>query len=880
MNKPARTVTRRRFIAQSSAAVAGTAVAAHCLPWFEARAATPAGAFRSRWDQDLDRVWLGAEYWANPLQDWRVAAGRIECTNAAPDRNVHVLTRQLGAQKGSLVMSVRVGRVGGGKLPGKGSFGFRIGILGTLKDYPQLHDYRNNLWPAANVVSVQAGVTCDGGMFTNNVARIDQPKLKVDLNRESVELRLNVEPKGADYEMTLTVLDGASGVQLGQSSVSSLKPDDLIGNIALVANFPGMAGAVNAKGKAKAKAKGGGDGYNPGMGQFWFSDWHISGTKLVGDDDQGFGPILFSQYTLSGGVLKLTAQMPPLGDKDNQTVRLQTKQGSGWKTIGEEKIHPQARTATFRIANWDATKEVPYRLAYALKTAAGSEESYWTGTIRRDPEDKPVLTVGDVSCNIHTIFPNVPLVQSMSKLNPDLLAFVGDQFYESTGGYGVQRTPLEPAINDYLRKWYFHGWTWRELTRDRPSLSLPDDHDVYQGNLWGEGGDGRKTTQEAGGYDLPAEWVNVVHRTQTSHHPDPYDSKPCKRGTMNYYGPLTYGRVSFAVIADRQYKSGPEGKVPPTGDRGDHVVNPDYDPKTADQPGLQLLGETQMKFLSEWVTDWRGADMKAVISQTIFTAMATTHGGGNGVLMADYDANGWPQTPRNEALKILRKAFPVHLAGDQHLPAVVHYGIEEHGDGPVAFAGPAVNVGYPRWWEPERTKRNRKSGNPKPTGEFLDHFGHPMTVLAFANGPYQPPRPVLEQVNAKTSGIGVVRFDKSKRTVTIECWPYSADVTKNGTQMPGWPVKIKQFDNYGRKTVAHLPSLKVSGIKNPVIELIEESTGELVYALRVNGQGFQPHVFSTGKYTVKVSDPDAGKSRTLKGIAASAGNKLLLEVKV
>ena len=36
--------------------------------------------------------------------------------------------------------------------------------------------------------------------------------------------------------------------------------------------------------------------------------------------------------------------------------------------------------------------------------------------------------------------------------------------------------------------------------------------------------------------------------------------------------------------------------------------------------------------------------MKAVISQTIFTAMATTHGGERMRLVADYDTNGWPQS--------------------------------------------------------------------------------------------------------------------------------------------------------------------------------------------------------------------------------------------
>lgn len=316
---------------------------------------------------------------------------------------------------------------------------------------------------------------------------------------------------------------------------------------------------------------------------------------------------MFSQYTLSGGLLKLTAQMPPLGVGDSRFVRLELKRDGKWTKIAEAPIHTVARTATFRVEKWDDTRDAAYRLAYTLKQADGaSSEHYWTGTIRRDPVDQPVLTVADVSCNTHEAFPNVRYTESMAKLNPDLLAFVGDQFYESSGGYGVQRGPLEPSILDYLRKWYLHGWTWRELTKDRPSISIPDDHDVYQGNNWGEGGAAQTTTQEAGGYNMPGAWVNVVHQTQTSHHPEPWDATPCKQGISVYSGPLVYGRVSFAILADRQFKSGPEGKVPPTGSRGDHVVDPNWDPKTADVPGLQLLGPGQMKHLAEWVRDWRG----------------------------------------------------------------------------------------------------------------------------------------------------------------------------------------------------------------------------------------------------------------------------------
>jgi len=92
----------------------------------------------------------------------------------------------------------------------------------------------------------------------------------------------------------------------------------------------------------------------------------------------------FRKYTLSHGVMKLTAQMPPLGALDSQVVRLQVRKASKWSTVGEARIHAEARTATFRVARWDDRKDVPYRLAYSLQFTNGrSEERFWTGTVRR-----------------------------------------------------------------------------------------------------------------------------------------------------------------------------------------------------------------------------------------------------------------------------------------------------------------------------------------------------------------------------------------------------------------------------------------------------------------------------------------------------------------
>ncbi len=834
-------IDRRSFLQGTAALAAGCAATGGAAP---ARAAE----YGSRWAETPDRVWPGPETWTNPLQDWRVAGGRLETTNPAPDRNVHLLTREVGAKEGELRLSVRVGRVAGGPLAqGGGSAGFRVGVQGPLREY------RNN---AIFGKGLDAGIAAGGGLFIGTPEAGDG---SVGPEAQAVELRFEAGVQGA----TLSAHDPATGKLLGRAVRAKLAPERLAGNLCLVSNY----GAAGPRAKA-------GD-------RFWFSDWAVSGSRVEAREERAFGPVLFSHYTLSRGVLKLSAQMPPLGPDDSPTVRLQVKRDGAWTTLAEERIHPEARIAAFKVGDWDASRDVPYRLAYALAWKGGkSEERSWEGVVRRDPVDKPVLTVADVSCNIHAAFPNADLVANMARLDPDLLAFTGDQFYESTGGYGTQRAPLGPSFIDYLRKWYLHGWTWRELTKDRPSLSIPDDHDVYQGNHWGEGGAARKTTQEAGGYEMPAAWLNVVHRTQTAHHPDPFDPAPAKQGLLQYYGDLLYGRVSFAVLADRMYKSGPDGKVPPTGRRGDHVTDPNYDPKTADLPGLELLGEGQMKFLRQWAVDWKGALMKAVVSQTIFTAVATTHGGERQRLRADYDANGWPQTARNAALREIRKAFAVHLAGDQHLPAVVHYGIEAHRDAGVAFAGPAVNVGYPRWFEPEKPGANRPAGAPGFLGDFTDSFGHPLTVLALANGAVQPRRPLLENLHDKTSGIGLVRFDKAARKVTFECWPLLADPLRPGTQMPGWPVTVELAENYGRARAGHLPRLEIAGTSDPLVQVVEEATGELLYGIRPAAGPFRPFVFKPGKHAVRVSDPETGRSRELAGLEPAADGAPAIEVRL
>ncbi|MGE0378947.1 MAG: alkaline phosphatase D family protein, partial [Planctomycetaceae bacterium] len=509
-----------------------------------------------------------------------------------------------------------------------------------------------------------------------------------------------------------------------------------------------------------------------------------------------------------------------------------------------------------------------------------ASDHYYTGTDRRDPADKPTISVAGFTGHKDTAFPNELLVSNVLKHDPDVCLFTGDQIYEENGGYGIIRNDVERQTLNYLRKIYLWGWSFRDVLRDRPSFVLPDDHDVYQGNIWGAGGNPTKNgmaDHAAGGFAEPADFVNAVFRTQVGHHPPAFDPTPMRQGIDCWYGDCVYGRISFAILEDRYFKSGPEGTVNDWPGRPDHVKDENYDTSKLDKPGLVLLGERQLDFLNHWATDWRGADMKCVCSQTIFCNLANYHGGEQEFIFADLDSNGWPQTGRNRALAAMRKGFAFHYAGDQHLPSIVHHGIDTWGDAGWSFCVPSTAAGYPRSWRPDdegRPVQDRPEGGLPNTGEYRDAFGNFMTVHAIGNPAAKNRKPVLELLHDKSSGYGLVHFNKPERTITMECFRLLFDAAKPQPedQFPGWPKTINMHDNDGRRAVAYLPTIEVAGMTDPVVQVIDESTGESVYTLRIRGESFRPKVFAPGSYTVRVGDPEGGVMRALRGIAASAND--------
>jgi hypothetical protein len=556
--------------------------------------------------------------------------------------------------------------------------------------------------------------------------------------------------------------------------------------------------------------------------------------------------VAFALYTHEAGSLKLSAQLYPLLPDEPLTARLLLERDGVWQEVATSQIHYPGWSAHFRVSPWDATQTVRYRVQHG-------ERASFEGTIRHDPTDKPEIVVANLSCNSSkTKGPRAELVEALRRHDPDLLFFSGDQTYHHT---------------EHTSGWLEFGLQFRDLMRDRPTVCIPDDHDVGHGNLWGEGG--RRSERRAaddGGYTYPAAYVNMVQRAQSWHLPDPVDPTPVAQGIDVYFTRLRVGGVDFAILEDRKWKTGPSGKIPEQGPRPDHIDDERYEPRSIDLPGLELLGARQQRFLRSWGEDWTGAELKVVLSQTAFCGAVHIHGKSDNRLLADLDCNGWPQAGRNEALREIRRAWATHLCGDQHLAVTVKHGIDEDRDGPYGFTSPAlVNTIYPRWWRPadERAGANPVEGSPLPwTGDYRDGLGNRIFMMAYAN-----PGELTDE-RGRADGYGLARFDKRTGRVTFECWPRFP----TGAQFPGWPITVHGDDNDGRRPVAWLPELVVDGLDGaarPVIQVVAEATGEILYTVRARSGRFQPRVYSQGTFTVKVGK-DRPDGQTLKGLRAAA----------
>ncbi len=827
----------------------------------------PDGAFADGWDNTPDQVWVGPGYWANRLHDWEVRDGRANCTNGARDRRtLHRVGTSLRGNGGDFSFTVRTG-LDGGTDGGNARSGFLIGAGPNLdwKGALLVHD------GLGRDFGLFAGIRSDGTAViedysTNAVTQIAGGATPGDGFPAEVRLTLQgtYDSATGEYALALEVADPAGAPR---SSATVRVPSDRV---------LGSFGLLSHRGSDSAR--------------FWFDDFAGTGAALHPEPDRHLA-IVGALHTLSRGTLKLTAHLSPVDLASVPPVALEVFGAGGWSEIATAPIdntdNLSSYTATFRLPGWDGAVDTDYRVRVDIRGVP----YYWQGTVRRDPVEKNEIVVAATTCQrladgslqgngfdwspVRLWQPHTLAFTHLPKHAPDLFIANGDQIYEG------QPTPEDSGTDfnrqhDYLYKWYLWVLQARDITRSIPAIVEPDDHDVFQGNLWGEGGVATNAQNE-GGYEEPASWVRLVDRTQTSHLPDadPYNAiqpaPPVAQGIGVYFTGLVYGRVGFAVLEDRKFKTGPS--------------NPPADP---DQQFL--LGDRQKDFLRAWTTDWAGQDIKCVVSQSPLGNLHTHANSGYGFGLNDRDSHGWPVHRRNEAWALLRQSRMFQIAGDQHLATVAKHGIEEPGDAGYSFTAPAIANFFPRAWDPVHN-----SAGPTPiVSPYLGDFffdgngtlpsGEPnlsandpahVRMIAVANPlEYHFETRDVNPANLhdRGAGYGIVRIDKTTRQVKFECWPLHADpeFPNTGSQFDDWPVTIAQSDNDGRAPVGYLPVVDTGRRKNPVVTVYDESDGSVVYSVRSRGSLVRPPVYRAGTtYRVEVTYGDSSEGDALTGQSAA-----------
>ena len=855
------------------------------------------------WERVPDRAWSGPDLWANRLQDWSVRGGRLESQPGLPMRTAHVLTARLEPSRGGVELVTRLGIADmDAAVERPAGAGVLLGAGGPELDWRRAALIHHSPGPGGGLF---AGIDGEGRLFVRDfssenelLGRSETAVVAVD----SIDLRIQITPRRGQVELKLDA--SAPGTSSDQVTLDAgpFELNRLTGGLALVADAPGQdSGAV------------------------WFSRLQASGRGLENHEERALGPVLGAQHTLSRGVLTLTAQLFPVaGGTDGAdlasagTVQLEVSSEEGrWYALGLSPVVIPGFTASFRVENWPDDRDVPYRLSLLTAEGFPGEEAAlpFEGHIRAEPIDEDEIVVAAFTGN-HNVampgvdrgefdwirgvwFPHQEVVAAVHAHDPDLLFFSGDQVYE---GASPTAADFDQPYLDYLYKWYLWVWAFRDLTADIPAVTIPDDHDVFHGNVWGAGGRATPAglkgaaAQDAGGYKLPTAWVNMVQRTQTSHLPRPSDSEPVEQGIGVYFTDVLYGGVRFGVIEDRKFKSPPASFLPSADVWNGWAQNPDWDaPKQGDPPGAELLGERQERFLDDWAADWSdGVWMKVLLSQTIFANVATIPAEAmTGSVIpglripepgawvdgdkqaADMDSNGWPRSGRDRALRSIRKGFAVHLAGDQHLASTIRYGVDEFGDAGYTLCVPSVANFWPRRWYPPGGGPDRSDGLTPGTGDFLDGFGNRMTVLAVSNPARWEREPTA--LHDRVPGYGIARFRRSTREVSLEAWPRWADPAAGGGPYPGWPVQFRQEQGYGRQAWGFPPTLVVEGTIDPVVQVVDAG-GEIVYTLRINGDRFTPRVFEPGRYTMRVIEVDTESLLLYPGLEATTDSTRTLEV--
>lgn len=372
----------------------------------------------SNWRSD-SRRWIGPDWWANPLQDWSLQSGQAT-TFAGINRSLCLTSFSIVTTSNPVIFEMSVTVYVRGPVGRLTSAGFRIGRRG-----PNPH------WMSS---LVDANKFIEASIFSTGVQKVGRKSMQIPFRfwqNKLITLTLKAS-QGTTPNMTRLELATSYG-----TVSAKVKKINILGELALFTGGPDMR-------------------YRNVPVYVHFANFSIKGPGVRDSaEHRQLGPILWTQYTLSENVLRLQAQLMPL-ENYGKTVkaelwtrrdRLTNGDAYTWGKAARATMHPYARTATFTVPNWNSKKSTPY----AVRVMWNGRMYSRCGRVRSEPK-RDILRLAVFSCDEGYVFPQHALVEQVQRQNPDVLVFLGDQIYESYGGFGTRLFGSVPeSVLDYLR---------------------------------------------------------------------------------------------------------------------------------------------------------------------------------------------------------------------------------------------------------------------------------------------------------------------------------------------------------------------------------------------------------------------------------------------
>ncbi|MFZ9956787.1 MAG: hypothetical protein ACO3E1_11775 [Flavobacteriales bacterium] len=784
-----------------------------------------------------NRRWIGADFWANRLQNWEVKNGKVYCSRAEELSTLHLLTHEMQSSKGSSEINFEMGR---NELAAKDTAA-KAGIIIGLSD--------ENLNYKARAMIQRFTLDEDGvwiGIKGNRLFAQDLPTSKILCNvditpnfksKESLKIRLLISRTKSNEPRIYLYVDGRFVQEIAISS------DNKNGSVAFAV----------AAGKAGS--------------EFYFNKLSLS--NLASKKERAFGPISTCLYTLNDNVLNFSAQLMPINHHENDSIVIEIQHDDKWLTLASLAVKEQQ--VRLRNMQWNFTQPILYRAR--LKRNGVYYGNYYEGTIATPNKNANEVRIAAVSCNgmyfisekgmdYKSVWtPYELLEQKYKELNPDLLVFLGDQMYEARPLF-LETNPLL-LETDYHYRWLLWCMEMNDLTRRLPTVIMMDDHDYLQGNLWGDGSrladrhvpDSLPTQYlnhlddwqtDNGGFVMDVDFLNRAQLLQTGHLPETYSKS--ENSIKNYFTTLNFNGVGMAVLEDRKFKSAPLKALPNVPSIIGIALNDTIASDSLDNKDAVLLNDEQLKMLEEWSLNWKQQDMKVVFTQSVFACLSSVRKGYVPYVSAnisldsvlpmhtrlaqDMDANGWPKSGRDTALKVIRKSAALIVGGDQHFPSITQQGINDWKDASYTLTIPALCNTYPRFFMPDSS--DYYGGN-----NYKDGFGNKVSMLSYSNPKKNDSLPMWYY---GAPGFGFIVCDKLAKTYSLRFMDFANPSTFEKEEI------VKVIDNAYSSSLYKTKMIKVKAT-NPLMTL-KDVNGNVLYSLR--GNNLQFNVPAKGKYIIEV----------------------------